>query len=172
MKSVAIISTVTFLLIFGGVAALSLQLSGKDGGHGLDDPGSIAANQRLLRNLEVERDRVQREHEELAGFRSQQAAREVLMEQVHTQLLEVVGEIEKKQQDYVAEQAAAADRLAKMYEAMKPDKAARILASMDMEVTLAIISRMKERPAAKVLSYMDAGLAAQLSTRLSLQEGA
>lgn len=172
MKSVAIISTVTFLLIFGGVAALSLQLSGQDAAGGLGDPGDIAANQRLLRNLEAERDQIQREREALAGLQGHQAAREVLMEQVHGQLLEVVDKIELKQQSYVEEQEAAADRLAKMYEAMKPDKAASILSAMDMDVTLSILSRMKERPAAKVLSYMDAGIAAQLSTRLSLQEGA
>ncbi|MEZ4388759.1 MAG: hypothetical protein R3D98_14545 [Candidatus Krumholzibacteriia bacterium] len=62
--------------------------------------------------------------------------------------------------------------MAKMYEAMKPAKAASILSTMDMEVTLAVLRRMKERPAAKILSFMDAGVAAQLSTRLSLQEGA
>ncbi len=70
------------------------------------------------------------------------------------------------------EQEEAASRLAKMYEAMKPQKAANILATMDRNVCLAILSRMKERQAAKVLSFMDAGLAAQISTRLSLQGGA
>ncbi len=172
MKSVAIISTVTFLLIFGGIVALSLNLSGRAGAETFDDPADAAANQRLLRSLEAERDRLQSERESLAGAQQMQAAREVLMDQVHTQLIEVVGKIEAKQATYVAEQDVAAARLAKMYEAMKPAKAAEILATMDVDVTLSILKRMKERAAAKILSFMDAGTAAQLSTRLSLQEGA
>jgi len=172
MKSVAIISTVTFLLIFGGIAGLSLQLSKQTSADGPQDPSDAAAGQRLLASIELERDRLQVDREHLAGFEQSQAARAVLMNDVHTQLLGVVRQIEEKQTIYVAEQEAAAAKLAKMYEAMKPAKAAVILASMDMEVTLSVLKRMKERQAAKILAQMDAGMAARLSTRLSLQEGA
>jgi flagellar motility protein MotE (MotC chaperone) len=172
MKSVVIISTVTFLLIFGGIVVLGLQLAQHSPSDELGDPEDRAANQRLLLNIETERDRLQLEREHLAGFKQSQAAREVIMDKVHAQLVEVVGKIEQKQDAYLTEQDTAANKLAKMYEAMKPAKAARILAAMDIEVTLAILARMKERPAAKILSYMDAGHAARLSTRLSRQEGA
>lgn len=171
MKTVVIISTVTFLLIFGGIAVLGLQLAQHSRAGESSDPADQAAEQRLLLNVEAERDRLQREREYLAGFQQSQAAREVLMDKVHAELLQVVDRIDERQNAYIAEQDAAAAKLAKMYEAMKPAKAASILAAMDMEVTLAILKRMKERPAAKILSYMDAGYAAQLSTRLSLQEG-
>ena len=171
MKGILITSTVTFLLIFGGIAALALHLSQQAQAGGVDDPADAAAHQRLLTNLATERDRLQREREQLAGMQQMQAAREALMDRVHDELLEVVQEIETKQEAYIAEQDAAAVKLAKMYEAMKPARAANILAAMDMEVTLSILSRMKERPAAKILAAMDAGIAAQLSTRLSLQEG-
>lgn len=172
MKSVAIISTVTFLLIFGGIAGLSLTLSQRTGNDGPTDPSEAAANQRLMAGIAAERDRLQTEREFLAGYEQSQAARAVLMNDVHEQLLGVVRQIDDKQQAYIAEQDAAAAKLAKMYEAMKPAKAAVILASMDMEVTLSVLKRMKERQAAKILAQMDAGLAARLSTRLSLQEGA
>ncbi|MBD3221082.1 hypothetical protein GF314_07535 [bacterium] len=172
MKSVVIISTVTFLLIFGGIAVLALQLAQHSPSDDIDDPQDRAASQRLLLNVEAERDRLQREREHLAGFKQSQAAREVVMDKVHAQLVEVVGKIDQKQDAYLDEQDTAASKLAKMYEAMKPAKAATILAAMDMEVTLAILARMKERAAAKILSYMDAGHAARLSTRLSRQEGA
>jgi len=56
-----------------------------------------------------------------------------------------------------------------MYEAMKPAKAAPILSSLDMEIILEIFDRMKEKPAAKILAYMDPGLAARISARLSLK---
>ena len=172
MKSVIIISSVTFLLIFGGISALSLQLAGRQGGGEELSPQDAAASERLLHEVAVERDRIQRDREFLAGLNQSQAAREVVMGQVHTELLQIIGRLENQQSVFVAEQEEAASRLAKMYEAMKPQKAANILAAMDREVCLAILGRMKERQAAKVLSYMDAGLAAQLSTRLSLQGGA
>jgi flagellar motility protein MotE (MotC chaperone) len=173
MKSVLIISSVTFLLIFGGISALSLQLSQQTGGgESALDPADQAAGQRLLRDVNVERDRLQREREYLAGMRQSQAAREVLMGQVHDQLLQTIQKIDQRQDVFIAEQDAAADRLAKMYEAMKPQKAAVILSALDMDVTIAILARMKERQAARILASMEAGLAARISTRLSLKEGA
>ena len=172
MKSILIISSITFLLIFGGIGALSLQISKQAHASAFEDPNDAAANERLLRNVAAERDRLQREREYLAGFEQSQAARDVLMERVHQQLLAVVEKIEVKQNTFVAEQDEAANRLAKMYEGMKAPKAASILAAMDMDISIAIIKRMKDRQAAKVLSFMDAGMAAQISTRLSLQQGA
>jgi len=172
MKSVMIISSVTFLLIFGGISVMSLQLSNRGAGGDDLSPQDAAASARLLHEVAQERDRVQRDREYLVGLRQSQAAREVVMSRVHAEILEVIGKLETQQGVFIEEQEVAASRLAKMYEAMKPDKAANILASMNMEVTLAILSRMKERQAARVLSSMDAGLAAQLSTRLSLQGGA
>ncbi len=56
-----------------------------------------------------------------------------------------------------------------MYEAMPPAKAAPILAALAPDVTLDILRRMKERQAAAVLAAMDAGVAAQISTRLSMK---
>ena len=170
MKSVLILSSVTFLLIFGGIALMSLQLSPPATDQAID-PNDAAAGARLLRDAAVERDRLQREQEQLAGLRQSQAAQELVMAQVHEQLLATLGRLEKQQVAFIAEQDAAADRLAKMYEAMKPDKAAEILATLDMEISLAIFARMKERQAARILSYMTPGRAAQISTRLSLQGG-
>jgi flagellar motility protein MotE (MotC chaperone) len=172
MKSVVIISTVTFLLIFGGVGALVLTLGDRapagDAGEG-DDPAAAA---RLLRDAASERDRLQRASEHLASLEASHAAREQLMARIHDQLLATIGRLETRQDEYVEEQENAAVRLAKMYEAMKAQKAAVILSSLELDVTVSILARMKERAAAEVLSFMDAGLAAQISTRLSLQGGA
>jgi flagellar motility protein MotE (MotC chaperone) len=171
MKSILIFSSLTFLLIFGGIAVLSLNLGVGQPASELD-PHDAAAGARLLRDAALERDRLQREQERLAGWRQNQAAQEVVLGQVHEQLLGIIGRLERQQATFISEQDEAALRLAKMYEAMKPESAAVILAGLDMEVTLAIISRMKERQAARVLSLMEPGRAAQISTRLSLQGGA
>jgi flagellar motility protein MotE (MotC chaperone) len=170
MKSILIISSVTFLLIFGGIAIMSLNLN-VPGPAAQRDPLDAAASVRLVRESAIERDRLQREHESLAGLRQSQAAQELVMSQVHDRLLEILGRLEEQQATFIFEQDAAAERLAKMYEAMKPDKAAEILSTLDLEVTLAIFGRMKERQAARILSFMNPGRAAQISTRLSLQGG-
>jgi len=171
MKSILIISSVTFLLIFGGIGVMSLHLGQLGSGQPLEAEDA-AAGARLLRDAAQERDQVQRELERLAGLRQSQAAQEAVLGQVHEQLLEIVGRLERQQAAFITEQDDAAARLAKMYEAMKPESAAAILAGLDMEVTLAILARMKERQAARILSLMDPGRAAQISTRLSLQGGA
>ena len=172
MKSILIISSVTFLLIFGGIALLSVYLGGVTKAEVAVQPADASAGARLLQDVAQERDRLQMERETLAGMNQSQAAREVMLGKIQTQLATIVGRIEEQQSVFVAEQDEAASRLAKMYEAMKPQSAARILSTLDMDVTLAIFQRMKERQAARILSYMDAGLAARLSTRLSLQGGA
>lgn len=171
MKSVIIFSSVTFLLIFGGIAALSLELAGRQAGAADLESQDPTTSLRLLQQAAVERDRVQREREYLAGLRQSQAAREAVMGQVHERLLGVIGRLEQQQTAFLEVQDDAATRLAKMYEAMNPEKAALILSTMDRDVCLAILARMKERQAAKVLGSMDPGLAAQLSTRLSRQGG-
>ncbi len=172
MKSILIISTVTFLLIFGGIAVVTVQLGDTTGTEVVVQAADAPASARLLKDVAVERDRLQREREALAGMNQTLAVREVMMGKVHAQLVTIVGEIEDQQQVFVDEQEEAASRLAKMYDAMKPQSAARILSSLDLDVSLAVLRRMKERQAARVLSYMDAGLAARISTRLSLQGGA
>lgn len=171
MKSILIFSSLTFLLIFGGIAVLSLNLGVGQPAERID-ADDAAAGARLLRDAAQERDRLQREQERLAGLRQNHAAQEVVFGQVHEQLLGIIGRLEAQQATFISEQDEAAGRLAKMYEAMKPESAAVILAGLEMEVTLAILSRMKERQAARVLSLMEPGRAAQISTRLSLQGGA
>jgi len=56
-----------------------------------------------------------------------------------------------------------------MYEAMKPQQAAPIISALDLDIILDIMSRIKDRQAAKILAKMDPGLAAQVSTRMSLK---
>jgi flagellar motility protein MotE (MotC chaperone) len=171
MKTILIISGVTFALIFGGVALLALQV-----GHG---PAAAAtagvtgadqeASARVLRDLQAERDRIQREKEELATLRQSYAVQEQVLGETYAKMQELAGGVAAGQQARTAQQDEAATKLAKMYEAMPPAKAAPILSTLDPEVTLDILRRMKERQAAAVLAAMDAGVAAQISSRLSLK---
>ena len=93
------------------------------------------------------------------------------MEQGRAHLETVIQKLDAKQIEYIEERERSAAKLAKMYEAMKPAQAAPIISALELDIILDIMTRMKERPAAKILSNMDAGLAAQVSTRMSLKGG-
>jgi len=171
MKSVLIISALTFTLIFGGVVLLSTQLNQAAIPPATPELTAVdyEGTERVFRDLAVERDRIQQEREDLVALRQATAAQQLILTQEREQLLEVIRQLEIRQQSYSAERDQSAAKLAKMYEAMKPAQAAPILSALELDIILDIMSRMKERPAAKILAHMDAGLAAQVSTRMSLQ---
>jgi flagellar motility protein MotE (MotC chaperone) len=171
MKTLLIISVVTFALIFGGVALLALQAgrAPADAVAGAMAGGDQEATARVLRDLQGERDRIQQEREALASMRQSYAVQAQVLNEAHAKMQELAGGVTTGQEARTAAQDEAAAKLAKMYEAMPPAKAAPILAALAPDVTLEILSKMKERQAAAVLAAMDAGVAAQISTRLSLK---
>jgi flagellar motility protein MotE (MotC chaperone) len=173
MKIVVIVSTVTFVLIFGGLVLLS-QVQQKN----LTAEQEVlpqltsddhAAAERVLRDLALERDRIQREKEEALALQQKLAVDAKVVAQAQATLEEVIGRLQSEQQVYSEEKERSARKLAKMYEAMKPDKAAPILAALDLDVILEIMTRMNERAAAKIMAFMDARLAAQISLRMSIK---
>jgi flagellar motility protein MotE (MotC chaperone) len=173
MKSVIIISVITFILIFGGVLLMSTHLNNAATNGGLPElsPEDYQASERVFQDLARERDRIQQEKEELLALKQSVAVQEQVLEQGKENLQNVIKKLEAKQQEYVEERENSVTKLAKMYEAMKPAQAAPIMSALDLEIILDIMSRMKERQAAKILANMDAGLAAQVSTRMSMKGG-
>lgn len=169
MKSVLIISVVTFFLIFGGLGILSNQLGGRPSAvpTAMEPAQDLDAVQ-LMKGLDAERALIRREKEELISLRRAVAVQEQVLEDGRRELTSMIQEIEDKQHVLTAERERAAVRLAKMYENMKPAQAAPILSALEMDILLDIMTRMKEREAARILANMDAGLAAQISTELSL----
>ncbi len=172
MKSVAVISLVTFVLIFGGMLLLTSHLQKtveQEESFPQLSPDDYVAAERLLADMAIERDRLQHEKEKLLALEQKLAVEEKIIDQTKLKLEEVIVQLRTEQKIYNEAKEKSARKLAKMYEAMKPNKAAPILSSLDMEIILEIITRMKEKQAAKILSYMDAGLAARISTRMSMK---
>lgn len=171
MKSVLIISVITFALIFGGVVVVSSQLNkAAQGGSNPElTAEDYAAAERVFHDMAVERDRIQQDKEELMALRQSVAVQEQVLEQGRESLMSVIKKLEQKQIEYIEERERSATKLAKMYEAMKPIQAAPIIGALEMDIILDIMGRMKERQAAKILAKMDPGLAAQVSTRMSLK---
>lgn len=59
------------------------------------------------------------------------------------------------------------DELARIYQTMKPAKAAPIFERLDLDVQTAVARRMRERSTALILSHMNPGNAVQLSMALA-----
>jgi len=170
MKSVLVISAVTFALIFGAIVMLS-GIIPKSTVVVPPSPGftpeDVAAAERAFADLAAERDRIQREREGLLARQQSVAAETVLLTAQQEKMQALLDTLRVSRRDFAAEREAAVVKLAKMYEAMKPEKAAPILASLEMDVILDVLSRMKERPAARILASMNSELAATISARLS-----
>jgi len=171
MKSVLVISVITFVLIFGGVVVISGQLNKAANGGANPDltADDYLAAERVFHDIAVERDRIQQEKEDLAGMQQVVAAQNAVLERGRESLVAVIKKLEEKQQEYIDEREKSATKLAKMYEAMKPQQAAPIISALDLDIILDIMGRIKDRQAAKILAQMDPGLAAKVSTRMSLK---
>ena len=171
-KSIAIISTLTFLVIFGILLITNgllqdtvreMNLGAQAGG----DEGDREATAMIFANLARERDKLQRESEGLLGYRSMFEIEEKNLVAREQKILDMLAELKAAQHDYNIDRDAQATKLSKVYEAMKPTSAAPILASLDLDIVLQILANMKDRQAAKILANMNPGLAAEISTRLS-----
>ena len=174
MKSIVIISVVTFVLIFGGVVVMSSQLGKAAVNSPVPElaPEDYEAAERVFQDMAVERDRIQQDKERALALGQKFAVQEKILKDGNDQMLAVIQKLEARQLEYIAERDQSAAKLAKMYEAMKADEAAPILSGLDPEIVLDIMVRMKERQAAKIMAKMDPALAALISTRLSAKGGA
>ena len=121
---------------------------------------------RLLAALEEERGEIEVEREDLRF-----AARRLILE---------ASEVEKRQKEVEAilaqaeakievmeeERERMINQLAKVYETMKPDAAAEIIAEIDLDTSTEILNRMKERNAAQVMASLTPEAAARISQRM------
>ncbi len=78
---------------------------------------------------------------------------------IRNQLLELETALTQQESDNL-------DRLAKVYEAMKPDEASVILLQLNDAAIAEIISRMKDRQAGKLMGVIDPVRAADITNRL------
>jgi len=172
MKSIVIISTLTFIVIFGVIlftnglfqdAMRDLSQSLETGGDEIDKEATVI----LFANLALERDLLQRESEAVLALQSTYDVEAKLHIEREERIAEMIAELSKAQKAYNNSSDAQAAKLSKVYEAMKPTSAAPILASLDIDIVLQILANMKNRQAAKILSNMNPELAAEISTRMS-----
>lgn len=164
-----------FVLMLGGMIFWQLRT-----GH-LEQPGGEDATQAaifegagvevpvLLETLQVERERLAREWEDLRAVqkRARLEAGEVEGRQHEVEAL--LARVDEKVRGVSEDQGRMLDQLARVYETMKPDAAAGILAGTDVETATEILRRMKERNAAQILAKIPADNAARISKRMLRQ---
>jgi len=171
MKSLVVVSAVTFTLIFGvilvttGLLESAVHIS-LPSAPGLKSNEDLAAD-RIKANLDSERDRIQAASERMLTLKTAFDVEEKVLAGQQQKIQDMVNELRAAQDEYSEEREQSSARLAKVYGAMKPAKAAPILETLHPDVVLEIVSRMKDRQAAKVLASMDRALAAQISSRMS-----
>jgi len=173
MKSVLIVSMVTFSLIFGIILVSTGLL--EDALHiSLPAPlGPISdeelATERLKASLDAQRTHVQTSTEWMLTLQTGFDVENAVMLEQQVRIQAMISELAAAQATFGEEREASMARLAKVYGAMKPAKAAPILETLDPDTVIEIVSRMKERQAAKVLAAMNAAMASEISQRMSLK---
>ncbi len=172
MKTVAIISTITFAVIFGLIvltSGLVGDLSRKETADIKVGNDQTANADRLFADLAAERDRVQRETERLLILRERLQSEEQTVQEHYQRVAAMVDTLAATQKTYGEERERSAQKLAKVYESMKPAQAAVILSGLELDVIMDVLGRMKDRQAAKIMAGMNAGLAAEISQRMSIK---
>lgn len=72
-------------------------------------------------------------------------------------------EIEKLTQQRQAEEKKRVSKLARLYNEMKPEEAAKIMENMESDIVIAIFQRMDESQVSQILANFDTGKAASIS---------
>ena len=72
-------------------------------------------------------------------------------------------EIEKLTQQRQAEEKKRVSKLARLYNEMKPEEAAKIMENMESDIVIAIFQRMDESQVSQIMANFDTGKAASIS---------
>lgn len=131
-------------------------------------PQSFSATElELLQRLQERREQIEQRSRELDQREAMLTAAETRFDQKIAELQKLKQEIQGLLTTVNAEQQAQLDSLVKIYETMKPADAAKIFNSLENNVLLNVISRMKETKAAPVLAAMDSPRAQEVTILLA-----
>ena len=72
-------------------------------------------------------------------------------------------EIEKQQKERETAEKKRVTKLARLYNDMKPADAAKVMETLDIDLCIAILQRMDESNAAKVMTAFEPGRAAEIT---------
>ncbi|KPL06202.1 hypothetical protein AMJ86_09465, partial [bacterium SM23_57] len=127
--------------------------------YGLPEDSLLAVDQvkRVIAQLEEERDDA---YAQLSGIRLDLSSQEETSDSLQQELAELLQLQDKFD-------ATSINRLARIFESMKAKEAAPVMVQLSDNVNVTILMKMKERPAAKILSEMPVSRAAAISRMIS-----
>ncbi len=108
-----------------------------------------------------------REREEMENKKNELKRLEGEVDKKIEQLNQLRVQVEKLLEQKEAEEQKRTLELAKMYEKMTADKAAVVLGTIDQQLAISILAKMKTKSAAKILNNMEREKAAKLTTAFS-----
>ncbi|OQX20196.1 MAG: hypothetical protein BWK76_02280 [Desulfobulbaceae bacterium A2] len=128
--------------------------------------GSVE-ERRLLLSLEEERRGLAAAKESLNERENELKRLEAEVDKKLTELTRLRQELEEMLAQRGEDEQKRIKDLARMYEKMAPEKAARLIVSLDEGLAIAILSGMKTKAAAKLLNFMEKDKGAKLSAAFS-----
>ncbi|MFH1158855.1 MAG: flagellar protein FlbB [Pseudomonadota bacterium] len=128
-----------------------------------------AAELEVLQSLSLRRDELDKREKKMGEQEALLRAAEGEVDRKVAELNKIRSELEdllNRQQNIQDERISS---LVKIYENMKPQLAARIFDTLEMEVMLSVISKMSERKSSPILANMDPEKARQVTIQLAEQ---
>ena len=123
----------------------------------------------VLQSLSKRRDELNKREQQLGAREALLKAAEQEVDKKVTELNGLKADIEKLLGQQQTMEDGRITSLVKIYEGMKPKEAATIFNTLDMDVLLAVISRMSERKSSPVLAAMDQNKARIVTIKLAEQ---
>lgn len=120
----------------------------------------------LLQSLQEERDRLRKEWDDVKLARERLLLEAGEIDSRQREVDELLTRVEAKVQVMEEERDKMLGQLARVYDTMKADAAAGILAGIDVDTSTEILRRMKERNAAQVMASLEPKAAARISQRM------
>jgi flagellar motility protein MotE (MotC chaperone) len=170
MREIVIFSILSFVLILVGVLYFLgfVSVGPPRAPVEVDDHESLARIE--LAAIEAQRRTLERRQEEIQGLMNDIELERKLISQEREQLNLHLDKIEELTLQLDDEHRQRINKLAKLYESMKPDQAAKIASSLDINLLIDIVSAMKDKQAAKMMAALPKSIAADISRRLGKTE--
>lgn len=134
-----------------------------------EEVGASASEYRVLSSLQARRKEIEALAEEADTRIQLAAAAEKSVEERIAKLKQIKGEVQALLGQLGEEEEKRIAGLVSMYQAMKPDDAARILSALEPETAMMVASRLDDRALAAILSEMPTENAKGLTEQMAAQ---
>ncbi|MBN1164722.1 MAG: hypothetical protein JXB45_09095 [Candidatus Krumholzibacteriota bacterium] len=168
MKEIILFSTLSFILILFGVLYSTgyIQMGPQIDIEPVTENEKLSLIKIQLEAIGAQKAELENKREEIATLQSELEIEKKIVSENRENLKELQDRIGESLNLLEEEQQVRIDKLAKLYDSMKPEQAAPIAASLNMNLLVEIIVKMKEKKASKLMAAMPVTTSAEISRRL------